>query len=71
MQNAADVWLITPPLRLKRGYEYVFSFDTYVLNSRSEEKMEVKMGTAATVDAMNIVIMEERTYTNTRTSPKT
>ncbi len=71
MQNAADDWLITPPLKLKKGYEYVFSFDTYVLNSRSEEKMEVKMGTAATVDAMNIVIMEERTYTNTRTSPKT
>lgn len=71
MKNQADDWLITPPLKLQQGYEYEFSFDTYVLSSRSEEKMEVKMGTAATVEAMNMVVMEERTYTNTRTSPKT
>lgn len=71
MKNNADDWLITPPLKLKKGYMYEFSFDTYVLSTRSEEKMEIKMGTSATVEAMNTVIMEERTYTNTRTSPKT
>ncbi len=71
MKNNADDWLITPPLKLKKGYMYEFSFDTYVLSARSEEKMEIKMGTAATVEAMNTVIMEERTYNNTRTSPKT
>ena len=71
MKNNADDWLITPPLKLKKGYMYEFSFDTYVLSARSEEKMEIKMGTAVTVEAMNTVIMEERTYTNTRTSPKT
>lgn len=71
MKNNADDWLITPPLKLKKGYMYEFSFDTYVLSARSEEKMEIKMGTAATVEAMNTVIMEERSYTNTRTSPKT
>jgi len=31
MKNNADDWLITPPLKLKRGYMYEFSFDTYVL----------------------------------------
>lgn len=71
MKNQADDWLMTPPLQLKKGNEYEFSFDVYVLSSRSEEKMEVKMGTATTVEAMSTVIMEERTYTNTRTSPKT
>lgn len=71
MNNKADDWLITPPLRLKQGMTYELAFDAYALSSRSEEKMEVKMGKEATVKAMTTMVMQETTYTNTSREPKT
>lgn len=69
-KNAANDWLITPPLRLAKGNVYEFSFDTYVLNSRSAEKLEVKMGVDASAVAMTTDIMTAKEYTNTSSSPK-
>ena len=57
--NKADDWLITPPIRLEAGKSYSFNV---VARSYSAvwgpETMEVKMGNAATAEAMTTTIVE-------------
>ncbi len=50
MENAADDWLISPPIKLEAGKHYRFAIDAH--SQGDVERMEVKMGTAPTVDAM-------------------
>lgn len=65
----ADDWLITPPLKLKAGNSYTLTFNAWALSSRSEERMEVKMGKAATVDGMTTTVKDVTTYTETSRTP--
>lgn len=64
--NVADDWLITPPIRLEAGKSYAFT--TIAKNGSNlwgPERMEVKMGTAATAEAMTTTIVEPTDLTNT------
>ncbi|MBR1525440.1 MAG: choice-of-anchor J domain-containing protein [Prevotella sp.] len=50
--NRADDWLITPKLKLQAGKKYKFSFKASCDNENFPERMEVKMGKAATAEGM-------------------
>lgn len=56
--NAKDEWLITPPVRLKKGTNYEFSFRAVSMLASFKEKLEVAFGQGATVEAMTTKIME-------------
>lgn len=43
-KNAADDWLLTPPLKLEAGKEYIVSFEAANYQSKYAEKIEVKYG---------------------------
>jgi len=55
---AMDDWLITPPVKLESGKKYVLSFDANGQNSLFTERIEVKMGTANTVEGMTQTLIE-------------
>ncbi|MDE6583003.1 MAG: choice-of-anchor J domain-containing protein [Duncaniella sp.] len=55
---AMDDWLITPPLKLQAGKRYDISADFGVENSKYPERVEVKIGKAATAEAMTTVLLE-------------
>lgn len=57
-QNAADDWLITPAIELEAGKEYVFTVQARSFASAYPERFEVKLGNAATVDAMTNTVIE-------------
>lgn len=61
--NPKDDWLITPPLRLKSGYTYKLEFLTRTKRALPE-KLEVKLGTDKTVEAMTRQVMEPTTITS-------
>lgn len=71
---AADDWAISPAIRLEAGKLYSVAFDTR--SSGSEEKIEMKMGSAANVEAMTTPVIvptevsweENRTLGNRRVS---
>lgn len=48
--NAADDWIITPGIAMKKGAIYTFAFDA--MNSYPTERVEAKIGTSATAAAM-------------------
>lgn len=50
--NRADDWLITPKLKLQAGKKYKLSFKASCDNENFPERMEVKMGKAATAQGM-------------------
>lgn len=50
--NAADDWLITPPIKLKAGHSYTFSIAAANASKYYPERFEVKMGQGTTVEAM-------------------
>lgn len=50
--NKADDWLITPAIALEAGKTYKFSLMARSFASSNPERFEVKMGNAATVEAM-------------------
>lgn len=68
-KNDADDWFILPPLKLQAGKSYKLTYTTWVTSARSEERMEVRMGQAATAEAMTATLKETQGYTATRTSP--
>lgn len=41
--NASDAWLIAPPVKLKKGYQYQVSFEAFA-NYKENEKMAVYLG---------------------------
>lgn len=47
--NAADDWLITPNLALKKGYEYEFSFSARAQNSNFPESYSILIGQGTTL----------------------
>ena len=69
MKNNADDWLILPPLKLQAGKSYKLTYTTWVLSARSAERMEVRMGKAATAEAMTTTLKEVREYTATSRTP--
>ncbi len=54
-QKAADDWVITPGIAMKKGAIYSFSFEA--LNSYPTERIEARIGTAATAAAMTDVVI--------------
>ncbi len=53
----ADDWLISPAFRLEAGKTYVFSLDANSSSSAYAETFEVKMGNAATIEAMTTEVI--------------
>lgn len=62
-KNAADDWLITPPIALKAGKKYKLTFDEHVTNSEYPEKLEIKYGKGLDYTAYTEV-MSKTTFTN-------
>ncbi|MBD5257301.1 MAG: hypothetical protein HDS52_01235 [Barnesiella sp.] len=54
----SDDWLITPPMRLKKGCTYKVDYILYTESNSYKEKVEVKWGTSATVEGMTDYILE-------------
>lgn len=69
MKNDADDWFILPPLKLQAGKSYKLTYTTWVLSARSAERMEVRMGQAATAAAMTTTLKEVKEYTATSRNP--
>lgn len=61
--NTGDDWLISPGLKLKTGSPYLLSYD--LKTGSYPEKYEIKMGTAATAEAMTITLAEVVELKNT------
>ncbi len=55
--NDADDWLLSPAFRLEAGKTYVFSVDINGSSVAYAETFEVKMGNAATVEAMTTEVI--------------
>lgn len=69
-KNAADDWLITPPIALKAGKKYKLTFDEHVTNSGYPEKLEIKYGKGLDYTAYTEV-MSKTTFTNADFETKT
>ena len=54
-----DDWLITPPIRMEQGKRYTIKFKLKTKSSFYSEKIEVKFGNAATVEAMTQELLPE------------
>ena len=59
--NNGDDWLISPAIRLEAGKTYSFSIDAHGSTDVYLERLEVKMGTEATADAMTTTVIEPTT----------
>ncbi|MBR1687862.1 MAG: choice-of-anchor J domain-containing protein [Prevotella sp.] len=57
--NGGDDWLITPAIHLEAGNVYVFSFETRGNGTGYTEALEVKFGTAPTVEGMTTTLLEK------------
>lgn len=57
-ENAADDWLITPAIELKKGKLYTFSFKARANSSTYPERLEVKYGNDNSVEAMTNDVLE-------------
>ena len=57
MTNAADEWLITPAIVLEAGKTYIFTLKARSFTASMPERLEVKMGTAATAEAMTVNVI--------------
>lgn len=56
--EAADDWLISPAFRLEAGKTYTMAVDMNASSEAYAERFEVKMGTAATAEAMTQQVIE-------------
>lgn len=52
MREAMDDWLITPPVRLKKGWTYRFAFSAAAHNDSDPERLEASFGQKPTADGM-------------------
>ena len=50
--NAADDWIVTPKVKLEAGKTYSISFDLWAQSEDYIERLEVKLATEATVEAL-------------------
>lgn len=55
--NQGDDWLISPPINLKGGRNYVVSFKASGASERFAERFEAKWGQAPTVAGMNLQLV--------------
>lgn len=62
--NAADDWVITPPLRLEAGKVYNFSAFVSNYGSSDEERFEVKAGMGDTAADMTLEVIPATTVNN-------
>lgn len=65
IKNQADDWLITPGLNLKAGKSYYVNFKLRCVQNTYPERIEVKYGTDATVEAMTHTVLESTDVSNT------
>ncbi len=56
--NKGDDWLLTPPLKLETGKEYIVSFEAANYQSRYPESLEVKYGVGSDPTTYEGVILE-------------
>lgn len=62
-KNAADDWLITPPIAMEAGKKYRLTFDEHVTLPKYPEKLEIKWGEG--IDPSTYAVaMPKTTYTN-------
>ncbi|MDE6410177.1 MAG: choice-of-anchor J domain-containing protein [Muribaculaceae bacterium] len=59
-----DDWLVTPRVRLKAGRMYRFAIDAGCYYSYLPERLEVKMGTSATPEGLNIEVIKPTVINN-------
>lgn len=62
--KTADDWLISPPIKLKKGNTYTVQFAAEALMSIFPEILEVKWGQGTTAEAMTGTVMGVTTITN-------
>ena len=51
-KNTADDWLLTPPVKLTKGWTYRFAFTAAAHNNSDDERIEVKFGNTPSADGM-------------------
>lgn len=66
--KSADDWAITAPIILRKNHEYKLAF-TYVTNRYPTDRLEVKIGTEPTVEAMTAALMETKDYPTNNSTP--
>lgn len=59
--NQADDWMVTEPIHLEAGKLYSFAIKGQAYSDRYPECFEVKLGNAATAEAMTIQVIEPQT----------
>ncbi len=63
--NAANDWLITPGITLEAGKTYQFNIEAWARSTYYTEKLEVKMGSAATAAGMTTSVIASTGITST------
>lgn len=61
--NAADDWFISPAINMKKGAIYTFTFEA--LNTYPVERVEARVGSDATAEAMTTTVIEPTDITYT------
>jgi hypothetical protein len=64
VNNAANDWLITAPIRLEAGKIYDLTYDVRAFNASYKERYEVYMGTEPTVAGMTTKLVEPTVLTS-------
>lgn len=63
--NGGDDWLVSPAIKLEAGKNYRFALNAWAERSSFPERVEVKLGKAATAEAMTQQIVEPTVVNNT------
>lgn len=63
--NAANDWLITPGITLEAGKTYQFDIEAWARSATYPERLEVKLGTAATAAGMTTDVIASTNITST------
>lgn len=61
---AMDDWLITPAVKLRKGYSYKFTVNANIQSASNPERLEVRFGKAPTAEAMTGMVIEPTVLTN-------
>ena len=56
--NAADDWMISPPINYKRGKKYELTFTAYSSSSTYKEDMQVTFGNDKTAEAQSEILLD-------------
>lgn len=69
MNNKADDWAISAPIKLQKNVNYVFNYDVILSKPNwGNEKLSVCIGNQASVDAMTQTIAPEKEYSTSKTT---